>query len=89
MGRGRRSAARARRHRSTSLRGPPRWDASLAGSRPMPTKTAQGARVSGGQTLPIIVAVAIVVVLLAGVPLAVMRRRATAESEEAEEEGDS
>jgi len=38
-------------------------------------QSAQGARISGGQTLPIIVAVAIVVVLLAGVPLAVMRRR--------------
>ena len=35
----------------------------------------RGARISGLQTLPIIVAVAILVVLLAGVPLAVMRRR--------------
>jgi hypothetical protein len=45
-------------------------------------RTAQGARVSGGQTLPIIVALAIVVVVLAGVPLAVLRRRAAAEDRE-------
>jgi hypothetical protein len=44
--------------------------------------TAQGARVSGGQTLPIIVALAIVVVVLAGVPLAVLRRRAAGSDEE-------
>jgi hypothetical protein len=37
-------------------------------------QTAQGARL-GGQSLPIIVALAILVVVLAGVPLAVLRRR--------------
>ncbi len=41
-------------------------------------QTASGARVGGGQVLPIVVALAILVVLLAGVPLAVMRRRAAA-----------
>ena len=51
-------------------------------------QTAQGARVSGGQALPIIVAVAIVVVLLAGVPLAMMRRRAAPEGEEEDGQGD-
>src|SRR5262249_55378467 len=45
-------------------------------------QSAQGTRVSGGQTLPIIVAVAIVVVLLAGVPLAMVRRRAGTEGGE-------
>jgi len=45
-------------------------------------QTAQGARVGGGQALPIIVALAILVVVLAGVPLAVMRRRAAAAEEE-------
>ena len=50
-------------------------------------QSAQGARVSGGQTLPIIVAVAILVVLLAGVPLAVMRRRGGVEGEEEDGEG--
>jgi hypothetical protein len=47
--------------------------------------TAQGARVSGGQTLPIIVAVAILVVVLAGIPLAVLRRRSAGEDEEEDE----
>ena len=37
--------------------------------------TAQGPTVSGGQALPIIVALAILVVVLAGIPLAVLRRR--------------
>ena len=49
-------------------------------------QTAQGARVGGGQTLPIIVALAIVVVVLAGVPLAMMRRRNAADGEEGGEE---
>jgi len=38
-------------------------------------QTAQGARVSGGQAVQIIVALAILVVVLAGIPLAVLRRR--------------
>ena len=37
-------------------------------------QTAQGARL-GGQTLPIVLALAILVVVLAGIPLAVLRRR--------------
>ena len=40
----------------------------------------------GSQTLPIIVAVLIVLVVLAGIPLAVLRRRQS--RGEAEEEGD-
>lgn len=36
---------------------------------------AAGARVGGGQMLPIIVALAILIVVLAGIPLAVLRRR--------------
>jgi hypothetical protein len=47
-------------------------------------QTAQGTRVGGGQTLPILVAVAILVVVLAGVPLAVLRRRESADEEEEE-----
>ncbi len=38
-------------------------------------QTAQGATVGGGQALPILVALAILVVVLAGIPLAVLRRR--------------
>ena len=38
-------------------------------------QTAQGPRLGGGQALPIIVALAILVVVLAGIPLAVLRRR--------------
>jgi hypothetical protein len=48
-------------------------------------QAAQGARVSGGQTLPIIVALAILVVVLAGIPLAVLRRRGGGEEDEEEE----
>ena len=44
-------------------------------------QSAAGARVGGGQTLPIIVAIAILVVVLAGVPLAVLRRRSGGEEE--------
>jgi hypothetical protein len=51
-------------------------------------QTAQGARVGGGQTLPIIVAVAILVVVLAGIPLAVLRRRRAREGEFEEEDDD-
>lgn len=47
-------------------------------------QTASGARVGGGQALPIIVAAGILVVVLAGVPLALMRRRASPEAEEEE-----
>jgi hypothetical protein len=45
-------------------------------------RTAQGARVSGGQAVPIIVALAILVVVLAGIPLAVLRRRRSDEDDE-------
>jgi hypothetical protein len=38
-------------------------------------KSAGGVRVGGGQTLPVLVAVAILVVVLAGIPLAIVRRR--------------
>ncbi|HXM57156.1 MAG TPA: hypothetical protein VOB72_17280 [Candidatus Dormibacteraeota bacterium] len=43
-------------------------------------QTAQGARL-GGQSLPIIVALAILVVVLAGIPLAVLRRRGGADDD--------
>ena len=38
-------------------------------------QAAQGPRVSGGQAVPIVVALAILAVVLAGIPLAVLRRR--------------
>lgn len=60
----------------------------FAGGYPADAKqTAQGPRIGGGgQTLPIIVAVAIVAVILAGIPLAFLRRRAgDAEDDENEE----
>lgn len=44
-----------------------------------------GATIGGGQTLPIVAAVAIVIVLLAGIPLAVLRRRSPAETASTEE----
>jgi len=44
--------------------------------------TASGPRVGGGQTLPIIVALAILLVVLGGIPLAVMRRRQDTSDEE-------
>lgn len=50
-------------------------------------QTAQGARVSGGQTLPIIVALVILVVVLAGIPLAVLRRRGSFDEDEEEDAG--
>jgi hypothetical protein len=50
-------------------------------------QAAQGARVSGGQALPIIVALAILVVVLAGIPLAVLRRRGGFDDEEEEDAG--
>lgn len=46
--------------------------------------TASGPRVGGGQTLPIIVALAILLVVLGGIPLALMRRRG-ADQREGEE----
>ena len=39
------------------------------------SRASSGARLGGGQLLPIVVALAILVVILAGVPLAVVRRR--------------
>jgi hypothetical protein len=48
------------------------------------TPPAGAAKVSGGQLLPILVAAAILLVVLAGVPLALLRRR----SEDGEGEGD-
>lgn len=45
-------------------------------------QSAQGARVSGGQAVPIIVALAILVVVLAGIPLAVLRRRGSRDEDE-------
>jgi hypothetical protein len=44
-----------------------------------------GTKVGGGQLLPIIVALAILIVVLAGIPLAVVRRRQAAAGEEEEE----
>jgi hypothetical protein len=48
-------------------------------------QSAQGARVAGGQTVPILIALAILVVVLAGIPLAVLRRRGRGDEEEEEE----
>jgi len=45
-------------------------------------QTAQGPRVSGGQAVPIVVALAILVVVLAGIPLAVLRRRGAGDEDE-------
>lgn len=46
-------------------------------------KTASGVRVGGSQTLPVIAALAILLVLVGGIPLAMLRRRgATEEGEE-------
>jgi len=45
------------------------------------SQAAQGPRVSGGQAVPIVVALAILVVVLAGIPLAVLRRRSVDEEE--------
>jgi hypothetical protein len=50
--------------------------------------SAQGARVGGGQALPVIVALAILLVVLAGIPLAILRRRGLAEEDGEEEEGE-
>jgi hypothetical protein len=54
------------------------------------TTHASGVTVGGGQLLPIVVAVLIVGVLIAGIPLAAMRRRrAGTEEEEVDDEGDA
>ena len=45
------------------------------------TTQASGPTIGGGQTLPIIVALAVVLVVLGGIPLAVMRRRGSGEAE--------
>jgi hypothetical protein len=48
----------------------------FAGGYPANAKqTASGVRVGGGQTLPVVIAIAILAVVLAGIPLAVVRRR--------------
>jgi hypothetical protein len=44
-------------------------------------QNAGGPQIGGGQTLPILVALAILIVVLAGVPLAVMRRRGQADED--------
>ena len=41
------------------------------------SQTARGVRVGGGQTLPIVIAAAVLIVVLAGIPLALLRRRGT------------
>jgi hypothetical protein len=48
---------------------------------PGATTHASGPTIGGGQTLPIIVALAVVLVVLGGIPLAVMRRRGGGEPE--------
>jgi hypothetical protein len=58
----------------------------FAGGYPANAAQTAGARVGGGQTLPIIVALVILVVVLAGIPLAVLRRRRTSDEEWDEEE---
>jgi hypothetical protein len=47
----------------------------FAAGYPANAQAAPGPRVSGGQTLPVIVALIILLVVLAGIPLAVLRRR--------------
>ena len=50
------------------------------------TRPAPGPQLGGGQTLPILVAVAILLVVLGGVPLALLRRRGPAGEEDEPEE---
>ena len=57
-----------------------------AGGYPSNTASAPGPRVGGGQTLPVLVALLILLVVLAGIPLALFRRRGADEEEEEEEE---
>jgi hypothetical protein len=54
----------------------------FAGGFPANANQATGTRVSGGQTLPIVVALGILIVVLAGVPLAVLRRRGAQDEED-------
>ena len=49
-------------------------------------KGGSGARIGGGQTLPIITAIAILLVVLAGVPLALLRRRGASDEPPEDEE---
>jgi len=54
----------------------------FAGGYPASAGQTQGARLSGGQVVPVAVALAILVVVLAGIPLAVLRRRHGDDEEE-------
>jgi hypothetical protein len=51
------------------------WLGCYAGGFPANAESAQGTRLGGGQTLPVLVALIILLVVLAGIPLAVLRRR--------------
>lgn len=54
----------------------------FAAGYPKSSKKGDGAVIGGGQTIPIILAVLIVIVLLAGLPLAIARRRESAVDED-------
>ncbi|HVC99691.1 MAG TPA: hypothetical protein VNG93_00915 [Candidatus Dormibacteraeota bacterium] len=54
----------------------------MAGYPASSTNSTSGAKVGGGQLLPILVALAILIVVLAGIPLAVVRRRQAGAEEE-------
>jgi hypothetical protein len=54
----------------------------MAGYPSSSTGSSRGASLGGGQLLPIIVALAILIVVLAGIPLAVLRRRQAGAEEE-------
>jgi hypothetical protein len=54
---------------------------------PSNAQSAPGARVSGGQTLPILVALVILLIVLAGIPLAVLRRRGEPDTREEDPSG--
>jgi hypothetical protein len=58
------------------------WLGCYAAGYPANAGATQGARVAGGQTLPILVALVILLVVLAGIPLAVLRRRGEPASSE-------
>lgn len=57
----------------------------MAGYPASTTGSTGGTRVGGGQLLPIVVALAILIVILAGIPLALVRRRQLAAGKDAEE----
>jgi hypothetical protein len=57
-----------------------------AGGYPSNAASAPGPRVGGGQTLPVLVALLILLVVLAGIPLALFRRRGADEEEDEDEE---